>query len=116
MLSDADKFKDEDDLAVEEGVAREAFKSFVNRVKSSLEEIEPGKITGKDQHKMDLKLKEINDWMVKKGERAPKDELEGKHREFELLWSGVVHRIDNPETDFYSLPVVELPSGEDYIS
>merc|ERR1712150_352543 len=116
MLEDADKFKDEDDLAVEEGVAREALKSFMNRVRVAMQEIEPGKITGKDKHKMETKLTEMDDWMIKKGERAPKQELDAKQRDFELLWSGVAHRMSNPEVDFYNLPSSELPKGEDYIS
>jgi len=111
MLDDADKFKEEDDLAIAENVARETFKAYVLRVESSAEDIKE-KLSKRLFDRLQRKLEEAKEWLKNKGERATKTDLEIKHKELETTMNSLMQQINKPETDFGCLPPATLPEGE----
>jgi len=111
MLEEADKFKEEDELARGEMIAREALRVYITRTKKALEEIDQSKITKRDRERLETKLEEVEGWIEKKGQRATKEECESKQRELESAMNTIMLRINRSQTDFWEQQIV-LPPGE----
>merc|ERR1712039_304383 len=72
MLEEAEKYKDEDELARGEMEAKESLMSYISRTKRALEDIDPLKITKRDRERLEEKVSEVSQWLEKNTSKACK--------------------------------------------
>merc|ERR1712113_883489 len=94
MLEEADRYKDDDDLARGEMIAREALRVYMTRTRQALEDIDESKITQKDRQRLEKKLDEATEWLQKGAAKAGKEDFEGKQRELESAMNAIMLRIN----------------------
>merc|ERR1712217_895020 len=111
MLEEAEKYKDEDDLARGEMVAKEALRVYMQRTRKALEEIDEAKIMKRDKERLEKKLEETDEWLAKGAAKAGKEDFESKQKELESAMNAIMLRINRAHTDFWEQQV-DLPEGE----
>jgi len=111
MLEEAEKYKDEDELARGEMVAKEALKVYMTRTRKALEDIEESKITKRDRERLETKLEEVDKWLEKGSAKAGKEDFEAKQKELESAMNAIMLRINRVHTDFWEQQV-SLAEGE----
>merc|ERR1712187_472725 len=111
MLEEADKYKDEDDLARGEMMAKEALRVYMNRTRQALEDIDESKIMKRDRERLEKKLDEVSTWLATKTAKAGKEDFEAKQKELESAMNAIMLRINRAHTDFWEQQVI-LPEGE----
>jgi len=111
MLEDAEQYKDEDELARGEMIAKEALKVYMQRTRKALEDIEEGKILKRDRERLEAKLEEVQHWLEKGSNKAGKEDFEAKQKELESAMNAIMLRINRAHTDFWEQQV-NLPDGE----
>merc|ERR1712113_287651 len=111
MLEEADKYKEEDDLARGEMMAKEALRVYMNRTRQALEDIDESKIMKRDRERLEKKLDEVGTWLATKTAKAGKEDFEAKQKELESAMNAIMLRINRAHTDFWEQQVV-FPEGE----
>merc|ERR1712217_20078 len=102
MLEEAEKYKEEDELARSEIIAKEALRVYVDRVKQALEEIDEAKTIPQDRARLTKKLNEVRRWINSAdAAKAQKDDLELKQRELETAWNAIMLHINRETVDFW---------------
>merc|ERR1712190_67838 len=111
MLAEAEMYKDEDDLARGEMIAKEALRVYMQRTRKALEEIDEAKIMKRDKERLEKKLEETDEWLAKGSAKAGKEDFESKQKELESAMNAIMLRINRAHTDFWEQQV-NLPEGE----
>eukprot|EP00442_Polarella_glacialis_P035752 CAMPEP_0115152958 /NCGR_PEP_ID=MMETSP0227-20121206/66451_1 /TAXON_ID=89957 /ORGANISM="Polarella glacialis, Strain CCMP 1383" /LENGTH=685 /DNA_ID=CAMNT_0002563627 /DNA_START=27 /DNA_END=2084 /DNA_ORIENTATION=+ len=112
MLEEAEKYKDEDDLARGEMISREELRIYMVRTRKAMEDIDEDKILKRDRERLEGKLNEVDEWLTKSGPKAGKDDFEAKQKELESAMNTIMLRIyRSAETDFWEQQVT-LGEGE----
>jgi len=111
MLVDADTYKEDDDLARGEMMAKEALRTYMARARKALGDIDESKIMKRDRERLEKKLEEVDEWLDKGAAKAGKEEFEGRQKELESAMNAIMLRINRSHTDFWE-NVVTLPDGE----
>merc|ERR1740138_1863357 len=93
MLEEAEKYKDEDALAMKEMEAREGLQSYIDRTKQALLDIDAGVIVKREMERLEEKLKEVTEWL-EKAKNAIADEFEEKKKELEVYMNAVMIKIN----------------------
>lgn len=105
MLDEADKYKDQDKLTREETMARENLKSYLSRVRKTLEDFDDTKLPERDRKRIITKFNEMDDWLKKFGDRSPTEEIEDKLKELESAWNLMMIRVNQAINDFWDKQV-----------
>jgi len=93
MLSEAEKYKDEDKRYADRNASKSALESYAYSLRSSLnDEKLAGKLDPNDKAKLEKLVKETIDW-VNENESADKDEFERKKAELESEASPIISKI-----------------------
>jgi len=111
MLDDAEKYKEEDELARGELVAKEALKAYILRTRKAMGEIDESKLTKRDKERLESKVEEVQLWLDKGSAKAGKEDFEAKQKELESSMNAVMLRINRATTDFWEQQVT-LADGE----
>mmetsp|Transcript_95335 Transcript_95335/g.221264 ORF Transcript_95335/g.221264 Transcript_95335/m.221264 type:complete len:687 (-) Transcript_95335:113-2173(-) len=111
MLDEAEKYKDEDELARGEMVAKEALKVYMTRTRKAMEDIDESKILKRDRERLESKLEEVEQWLQKGSNKAGKEDFEARQKELESAMNAIMLRINRAHTDFWEQQVM-LPEGE----
>jgi len=111
MLEDADKYKDEDDLALEEFVAKTALKDSIAKSKEMMEQIDQKLVTKRDRERVKKTLEEIEDWLVHAGLKGGKEDFEAQQKELQSAMNAIFLRLNRAQTNFWEEEVV-VPEGE----
>jgi len=115
MLQDAEQFKDEDDLARGEMVAKEALKVCMMRTRKELEDIDANMILKRDRERLEQTLEEVENWLEKNSIQATSDEFGIKQKEVEAAMNTIMFRINQTQSDYWENDV-HLPDGEKTIA
>merc|ERR1711920_552188 len=70
MLEEADKYKDEDELAKGEIVAKESLKAYVVRLRKAVEDITEDKLLQRDRDRLSRKVQDAEEWIRKEAARS----------------------------------------------
>jgi len=93
MLSEAEKFKDEDKKHADRASAKSSLESYAFSLRSTLsDEKVAGKIDKDDKDKLEKLVKQTIDW-VSQNENADKDEFESKKSELESQAGPIISKI-----------------------
>jgi len=111
MLEEAELYKDEDELARGEMVAKEALKAYMLRTRKALEDIDDSKILKRDRERLETKLEEVQHFLDKGATKAGKEDFEAKQKELESALNAIMLRINRAHTDFWEQQVT-LAEGE----
>jgi len=114
MLEEAEKYKEEDELARGEMIAKEALRAYLLRTKKVLSTIDSGKMLKRDRETLETKLEETQHWMEKGSSKAGKEDYEAKQKELESAMNAVMLHINRSSTDFWEQQVA-LAEGEKLI-
>mmetsp|Transcript_56859 Transcript_56859/g.160461 ORF Transcript_56859/g.160461 Transcript_56859/m.160461 type:complete len:683 (+) Transcript_56859:52-2100(+) len=110
MLEDADKFKEEDDIARQEADAKDGLTSYIARTKQGIQDIDANLITPNERERLEQRLKDVEEWLEKNVSKASAPEFEAKQKDLESAMNAVMSRINNVE-DFFAVKV-DVPMGE----
>merc|ERR1712190_181309 len=110
MLEDADKYKDDDDLARGEMVAKEALIAYVERTWKALEEIDEAKVLKRDKEKLERGLWETDEWLKRGTAKAGMEDFQSKQKELESAMNAIMLRVNRAHTEIWE-EQVELPEG-----
>ncbi|CAF3511656.1 unnamed protein product [Rotaria socialis] len=95
MLSDAEKYKQEDELQHERIVAKNALESYCFNMKSSIQDDKiSSKLSVDDKTKINQTIESTLEW-IELNRLAEKDEIEHKMREIEKICSPIMTKIHN---------------------
>ncbi|CAF4538341.1 unnamed protein product [Rotaria socialis] len=95
MLSDAEKYKQEDELQHERIVAKNALESYCFNMKSSIQDDKiSSKLSMDDKTKINQTIESTLEW-IELNRLAEKDEIEHKMREIEKICSPIMTKIHN---------------------
>mmetsp|Transcript_85305 Transcript_85305/g.236365 ORF Transcript_85305/g.236365 Transcript_85305/m.236365 type:complete len:681 (+) Transcript_85305:232-2274(+) len=111
MLEEAEKYKDEDELARGEMIAKEALRVYMTRTRKALEDIDESKIMKRDRERLEAKLEEVQEWIEKRSAKAGKEDFEARQKELESAMNAIMLRINRAHTDFWEQQV-NLAEGE----
>jgi len=111
MLEEADKYKDEDQLAKGEIMAREGLKIYMTRTRKAMEDIDETKMTQRDRERLNRKLEETEEWLKKNAYKGGKEDFEMMQKELESAMNTIMLRINQTTSDFWEQEV-NLPPGE----
>jgi len=111
MLREAEQYKDEDDLARGELLAKDSLTVYMSRTRKALEDIDENKILKRDRERLEKKLEEVDEWLEKNGMKATKDEIDMKQKEVESAMNTIMLRINQSQSDFWEQDA-NLPEGE----
>jgi len=93
MLSEAEKFKDEDKKHADRAAAKSSLESYAFSLRSTLQDEKvAGKIDKDDKTKLEKLVKQTIDW-VSQNENADKDEYESKKSELESQAGPIISKI-----------------------
>lgn len=110
MLEDADKYKDDDDLARGEMVAKEALIAYVERTWKALEEIDEAQVLKRDKEKLERGLWETDEWLKRGTAKAGMEDFQSKQKELESAMNAIMLRVNRAHTEIWE-EQVELPEG-----
>ncbi|CAF1536399.1 unnamed protein product [Rotaria magnacalcarata] len=95
MLSDAEKYKQEDELQHERIVAKNALESYCFNMKSSIQDDKiSSKLSMNDKTKINQTIESTLQW-IELNRLAQKDEIEHKMKEIEKICSPIMTKIHN---------------------
>mmetsp|Transcript_106217 Transcript_106217/g.188109 ORF Transcript_106217/g.188109 Transcript_106217/m.188109 type:complete len:243 (+) Transcript_106217:2-730(+) len=100
MLEDADKNKEEDDLARGEQAIREVLVAYVAKSKEALNEF-TNKISGKDKERLQKMLDEAETWLAQAGQKANRQDLEAVKKDLENGMNAIMLRTTRQQKDFW---------------
>jgi len=109
MLDEADKYKDEDELAKGEIVAKESLKAYVVRLRKAVEDITEDKLLQRDRDRLSRKVEDAEEWLRKQAAKSARDDFESKQKELEAVMNVIMMRINGTLTDFWDNDVVLGP-------
>jgi len=93
MISDAEKFKEEDEKHAKKVQTKNGLEQMAYGIKSTLnDEKLKGKISDDDKKTVTAKVDETLDWL-EKNESAEIDELEEKKKELESVWNPIMQKV-----------------------
>ncbi|EPZ35357.1 heat shock protein SSA1 [Rozella allomycis CSF55] len=93
MVAEAEKFKQEDDLAKEKIEARNTFESYVHSIKAQLKEDKlMSKLSDEDKQSLNKAVAEADKWLTANGD-ASKDDFEEKKSELESVVSPIMTKV-----------------------
>jgi L1 cell adhesion molecule like protein len=101
MLSDAEKNKDEDELALGEQRARDDLRDYMITSRKALDGLDQGKISQKDKDHFDRVLSETETWMGQAGRNAQLQELQAAQRELAAAMGTIMLRIGRLQRNFW---------------
>jgi L1 cell adhesion molecule like protein len=101
MLTDAEKFKGDDELALSEQQAREALRSYMTSSRKALDALDMGKISQKDKEHFDRVLGETETWLMQAGSNAQVLEIEAAQRELAAAMSTIMLRVGRLQRNFW---------------
>merc|ERR1712190_302511 len=110
MLEDAEKYKDDDDLARGEMVAKEALIAYVERTWKALEEIDEAQVLKRDKEKLEKGLWETDEWLKRGTAKAGIEDFQSKQKELESAMNAIMLRVNRAHTEIWE-EQVELPEG-----
>jgi len=94
MVSEAEKFKEEDQLIKDTVVAKNALESYAYNMKSTAEDEKlKDKISDEDRTTVLDKCKACLEWLDDSSETATKDEYEEKQKELEAVCAPIVSKL-----------------------
>merc|ERR1711907_201500 len=111
MLSEAEMYKDDDELARGEMMAKESLRVYMVRTRKALEDIDETKIMSRDRERLETKLDDVEGWLCGGTAKAGKEDFEMKQKELESAMNAIMLRINRAHTDFWEQQV-NLPEGE----
>eukprot|EP00420_Gonyaulax_spinifera_P020040 CAMPEP_0197889576 /NCGR_PEP_ID=MMETSP1439-20131203/24413_1 /TAXON_ID=66791 /ORGANISM="Gonyaulax spinifera, Strain CCMP409" /LENGTH=685 /DNA_ID=CAMNT_0043509559 /DNA_START=75 /DNA_END=2132 /DNA_ORIENTATION=+ len=115
MLEDAEKYKDEDELARGEMIAKEALLAYTSRTRQALEDIDESKTLPQDRARLTKRLNEVTRWIDSAdAAKAGKEDYELKQKELESAMNAIMLHINREKTDFWE-DQVELCEGQQTI-
>jgi len=114
MLEEAELYKEEDELARGETVAKEALKAYILRTRKALEDVDESKVLKRDRERLETKLEEVQHFLDKGATKAGKEDFEAKQKELESALNAIMLRINRAHTDFWEQQL-DLPDGEQTI-
>merc|ERR1719221_391915 len=113
MLQDAEQFKEEDDLARGELVAKESLKVCMMRTRKELEDIDTNMILKRDRERLEQTLEEVEHWLEKNSIQATSDEFGMKQKEVEAAMNTIMFRINQPRvtsgSTMFTCPLARRP-------
>jgi len=109
MLDEADKYKDEDELAKGEIVAKESLKAYIVRLRKAIEDISEDKLLQRDRERLSRKAEDAENWLRKEGAKSARDDFESKQKELEAVMNVIMMRVNGTLTDFWDQDVVLRP-------
>jgi len=93
MISDAEKFKEEDEKHAKKVAAKNGLEQMAYGIKNTLSDSKmEGKISAEDKSKVEKAVKETLEW-VETNESAEIDELEHKKKELEQVWNPIMQKV-----------------------
>ncbi|XP_038071483.1 heat shock 70 kDa protein IV-like [Patiria miniata] len=92
MLSDAEKYKAEDEAQRDRISARNGLESYAYSLKQAVDEVPEGKLTDDDKKKVRDAVKETVDWM-ERNTLAEKDEIAHQQEELSRMCSPVMSKL-----------------------
>eukprot|EP00456_Euglypha_rotunda_P004001 TRINITY_DN1067_c0_g1_i14.p1 TRINITY_DN1067_c0_g1~~TRINITY_DN1067_c0_g1_i14.p1 ORF type:complete len:413 (-),score=60.08 TRINITY_DN1067_c0_g1_i14:277-1515(-) len=93
MVSEAEKFKEEDARVAERVAAKSHLESYASSMRTSVEDEKvKDKVSKMDKEKVQKAVKDVMDW-VSENENAEKEELERKQRELEEICRPVITKL-----------------------
>merc|ERR1711920_1210555 len=114
MLDEADKYKDEDELAKGEIVAKESLKAYVVRLRKAVEDITEDKLLQRDRDRLFRKVEEAEEWIRKEAAKSAREDFEAKQKELEAVMYVIMLRINRTLKDFWE-DRVDLAEGQLFI-
>lgn len=115
MLEEAEKYKSQDGLTREEMIARESLKGYLVRIRKAIGDFDESRLPPRERERIEKKIEEVNEWLVKKGERSSKQECEAKQKEIEAAWNVVMIRVSQALDDFWDKQIEEANKKEDRV-
>mmetsp|Transcript_8844 Transcript_8844/g.12174 ORF Transcript_8844/g.12174 Transcript_8844/m.12174 type:complete len:256 (-) Transcript_8844:234-1001(-) len=93
MISDAEKFKEEDEKHAKKVAAKNGLEQMAYGIKNTLGDSKmKGKISEEDKSKVEKAVNETLEW-VETNESAEIDELEHKKKELEQVWNPIMQKV-----------------------
>merc|ERR1712032_187082 len=114
MLEEADKYKDEDELAKGEIVAKESLKAYIVRLRKAMDDIGEDKMLVRDRERLGKKVEEAEEWIRKEAAKSAREDFEAKQKELEAVMNVIMLRINRTLKDFWE-DKVDLADGQFFI-
>lgn len=92
MLADADKHKEEDDLARAEIAAKENLTALITRTTNDMSELDPGTVPPQDFECLASKMQEVEEWIQMNEGKAGVHEYEAKYKDLESAVNAILNR------------------------
>jgi len=111
MLEEADKHKDEDDLARGERMAREQLREYLTSLHVQMDAMPDDKISQKDRARITVKWHEISHWLMVSDWRASREECEARQAGLELAWANILQKASGEKVTYFWDDLHDLPGG-----
>jgi len=116
MLEEADKHKEEDDLARGERIAREQLRDYLNWLHVAMDGMPEEKMSQKDRARLTVKWHEISHWLMVSDWRATREDCEARHGALELAWNNILQKASGEKRTFFWDELKDMPDAEALLS
>lgn len=112
MLEEAEKHKDEDDLALGERIARDHLREHMDKVRTEIDSTSEAKLLDKDRFFIDRKWHEISHWLMVMDWRATKEECESRQAGLDIAWQAMLFKASGEKIHYPWEKTMAMPENE----